>query len=100
MWAYRYDMRGKDLWLHLLMLMRDSPPRAPPLHEAGAAVEDPHYFLRDTNASDGDPSGGKATAWVDWPLCRAGIRVVGVEIRSSQMLVLSRARSMRRALPC
>ena len=68
MWAYRYDMRGKDLWLHLLILMRDSPPRAPPLHEAGAAVEDPHYFLRDTNASDGDPSGGKATAWVDWPL--------------------------------
>ena len=31
-------------------------------------MEDPHYFLRDTNASDGDPSGGKATAWVDWPL--------------------------------
>ena len=26
------------------------------------------YRLRDTNASDGDPSSGKTTAWVDWPL--------------------------------
>ena len=68
MWAHRYDMRGKDLWVHLLMHMRDAPPRAPPTHEAGDGAEDPHYFLRDTNASDGDPSGGKATAWVDWPI--------------------------------
>ena len=68
MWAYRQDMRGKDLWLHLLLHMRDAPPRAPPIQDAGADVEDPHYFLRDTNASDGDPSSGKATAWVDWPL--------------------------------
>ena len=68
MWAYRYDMRGKDLWVHLLMHMRDAPPRAPPTHEAGDGAEDPRYFIRDTNASDGDPSGGKATAWVDWPI--------------------------------
>ena len=68
MWAHRYDMRGKDLWVHLLLQMRDAPPRAAPLHETGAAAEDPHYFLRDTNAADGDPTGGKATAWVDWPL--------------------------------
>ena len=58
-------MRGRDLWVHLLLQMRDAPPRAPPLHEAGAEVEDPHYLLRDTNAADGDPTGGKATAWVD-----------------------------------
>ena len=56
MWAYRYDMRGRDLWIHLLLHMRDAPPRAPPPHDAGAAVEDPHYFIRDTNASDGDPT--------------------------------------------
>ena len=68
MWAHRYDMRGKDLWVHLLLHMRDAPPRAPPLHETGAAAEDPHYLIRDTNAADGDPTGGKATAWVDWPI--------------------------------
>ena len=66
MWAYRYDMRGNDTWVHLLVRMRDAPPRAPPLHDLSAGVEDPHYFLRDTNSRDGSPSG--ATAWVDWAL--------------------------------
>ena len=66
MWAYRYDMRGNDLWIHLLVLMRDAPPRSPPLHDLSAGVEDPHYFLRDTNSRDGSPAG--ATAWVDWAL--------------------------------
>ena len=51
MWAHRYDMRGRDLWVHLLLQMRDAPPRATPLDETGAAAEDPHYLLRDTNAS-------------------------------------------------
>ena len=68
MWAHRYDMRGKDLWVHLLLQMRDAPPRPPPLHETGAAAEDPHYPIRDTNAADGDSTSGKATAWVDWPI--------------------------------
>ena len=68
MWAHRYDMRGRDLWVHLLLQMRDAPPRAPPLQQTGAEVEDPHYLIRDTNAADGDPTCGKATAWVDWPL--------------------------------
>ena len=27
MWAHRYDMRGKDLWVHLLIQMRDAPRR-------------------------------------------------------------------------
>ena len=44
MWAYRQDMRGKDLWIHLLLHMRDAPPRAPPIQDAGADVEDPHYY--------------------------------------------------------
>ena len=68
MWAHRYDMRGKDVWVHMLLHMRDAPPRAPPIQQTGAGVEDPHYLLRDTNAADGDPTCGKATAWVDWPL--------------------------------
>ena len=49
MWAYRYDMRGRDLWVCLLICMRDDPPRAPPLCGASSTVEDPHYFLWDTN---------------------------------------------------
>ena len=68
MWAYRYDMRGKDLWINLVINMRDDPPRAPPMHNPSAAAEDPHYFLRDTNSPSGSPCGGKATAWVDLPL--------------------------------
>ena len=66
MWAHRYDMRGSDMWVHLLVLMRDAPPRAPSLYNPSAGLEDPHYFLRDTNSSDGNPAG--ATAWVDSPL--------------------------------
>ena len=66
MWAHRYDMRGSDMWVHLLVLMRDAPPRAPSLYNPSAGLEDPHYFMRDTNSSDGNPTG--ATAWVDSPL--------------------------------
>ena len=68
MWAYRYDMRGRDLWINLIISMRDDPPRAPPAYGNSTTAEDPHYFLRDTNSPNGSPCEGKATAWVDLPL--------------------------------
>ena len=40
MWAHRYDMRGSDIWVHLLVLMRDAPPRAPSLYNPSVGLED------------------------------------------------------------
>lgn len=48
MWTSKYDPLGSDAWITELLAMRDALPRAVSL--------DPHYFLRETNSPDGDPS--------------------------------------------
>jgi len=63
MWTSQYDLLRSDAWVTELVAMRDACPRA--------TAVDPHYFLRETNSPDGDPT--KASAWVDAP-CPGGRR--------------------------